>query len=202
MTVLNGALADELLAMAGRDAAVRQRLLESGQLFDGYHPEMEAVHNENGRRLAEIIERYGFPGRSLVGEDGAQAAWLIVQHAIGLPSLQRAALPLIGVLAARGEIPPVNAAMLEDRIRCFEGKRQRFGTQFDWDEADELSPLPIEDIERVDTLRAEVGLPPLERSIALHRARARASNERPPKDGAKKERERQVWLKRVGWRVT
>jgi hypothetical protein len=200
MVAPNAALTAELLAMVRRDSEVRQRLIESGQLFDGYDPEMEAVHSENGRRLAEIIEQYGFPSRDLIGEDGVHAAWLIVQHAIGLPSLQRAALPFISELAERGELPRASVAMLEDRIRYFEGKRQRYGTQFDWDERGELSPLPIEDRDRVDTVRAAVGLPALERSIALQRARARERNDRPPRDRAKKAREREAWLRRVGWR--
>src|SRR3954453_2080197 len=32
-------------------------------------------------RLAAIIAAVGWPGRSLVGEDGADAAWALAQHA-------------------------------------------------------------------------------------------------------------------------
>lgn len=39
----------------------------------------------------------------------------------------------------------VHVAMLEGRIRCNEGKRQRYGTQFDWDKDGLLSPHPIDD---------------------------------------------------------
>jgi hypothetical protein len=31
-------------------------------------------------RLRAIVSQYGWPGRSLVGEDGADAAWLLLQH--------------------------------------------------------------------------------------------------------------------------
>ena len=31
-------------------------------------------------RLRAIVSEYGWPGRSLVGEDGADAAWLLLQH--------------------------------------------------------------------------------------------------------------------------
>ena len=35
----------------------------------------------NVTRLREIISKYGWPGRSMVGRDGATAAFLILQHA-------------------------------------------------------------------------------------------------------------------------
>ena len=35
--------------------------------------------------------------------------------------------------------------MLEDRIRFFEGRRQRYGTQLDWDADGSLSPGEVED---------------------------------------------------------
>ncbi|HEY7294000.1 MAG TPA: DUF6624 domain-containing protein, partial [Dehalococcoidia bacterium] len=143
----------------------------------------------------------GFPGKSLAGEEGAQAAWIILQHAISMPALQRKSLALITELANQGEIPRTNAAMLEDRIRYLEGKRQVYGTQFDWDENGELSPLPIEDVNVVDALREKVGLPPLEVSIQQYRALAKRHGERPPTDGSKKQAEFEAWAKRVGWRT-
>jgi hypothetical protein len=35
---------------------------------------------DNTARLREIVSARGWPGRSLVGEDGATAAWLLLQH--------------------------------------------------------------------------------------------------------------------------
>jgi hypothetical protein len=64
---------------------------------------MEAVHHHNAYRLEEIIEECGWPGRSLVGEDGAAAAWLIAQHAIRLPALQRRSLTLLKEAAEKVE---------------------------------------------------------------------------------------------------
>src|SRR5688500_11170778 len=84
-------LREELLAMRAADLSMREELERLGDLAGGYHPSMEAVHADNARRLKEVIAQFGWPGRDLVGEDGAEAAWLIVQHAIGDPPLQRAA---------------------------------------------------------------------------------------------------------------
>src|SRR5262245_10098602 len=81
-------LRNELLDMAAEDQRVRAELAADGSLFDGYHPRMAEVHRRNAARLMDIIEEYGWPGRSLVGEDGAEAACLVLHHAIGDPPLQ------------------------------------------------------------------------------------------------------------------
>src|SRR5947209_4067064 len=143
---MNAALHDELLSMAAEDRRVRAELAAEGSLGDGYHPRMEEVHRQNAARLKEVIEEHGWPGRSLVGEDGAHAAWLVLQHAIGEPALQRRGLELLREAVAAGEVPAVQAAYLEDRIAFFEGRPQRFGTQYDWDDNGEISPHPVEDV--------------------------------------------------------
>ncbi|HUR93905.1 MAG TPA: DUF6624 domain-containing protein [Gemmatimonadales bacterium] len=190
----------ELLAMAELDVQVRAELAAEGTLFDGYHPRMQAVHDAHATRLAAILDAHGWPGESLVGHDGADAAWLIVQHAIAQPALQRRALVILQEAVARGQAVARQAAMLEDRIRTFEGLPQRYGTQMDWDAQGELSPLPIDDPEGVDQLRRSVGLGPLAHELETHRRRA-AGHERPPADWSARQRERDVWLRSVGWRT-
>jgi hypothetical protein len=65
--------------------------VESGELGDdAYHPAMKAVHEENNRRIKEIIRETGWPLASEVDEDGSEAAWLIVQHA--LPAVDKVGL--------------------------------------------------------------------------------------------------------------
>src|SRR5687768_9820864 len=110
--VVDPALRAELLAMAGEDRRVRAELAADGSLFDGYHPRMAEVHRRNAARLATILDRHGWPRRALVGEDGAAAAWLVLQHAIGDPPLMRRCLQLLGALAP-GEVDPARLAMLE-----------------------------------------------------------------------------------------
>src|SRR5258708_38295775 len=83
------ALWNELLAMAQEEQTVRAELAADGSLFDGYHPRMEEVHRRNAARLKGIIDEFGWPGTKLVGQEGAQAAWLLLNHALGDPPLQR-----------------------------------------------------------------------------------------------------------------
>ncbi len=187
-----------LISLSRRDLETRQRLATDGSLFDGYHPEMQAVHEENAAILDGIIQERGWPTSAMVGEDGAEAAWLIVQHAIALPEFQRRCLKLLREAAAAGSIPTWQPAFLLDRILIYEGKAQIYGTGFDWDEDGLMSPRTIADPASVDERRATVGLPPLAEAIARHRVQA----EKEPRPTSYSERERSMedWAKSVGWR--
>ena len=190
----------ELLAMAGEDHRVRSELAADGSLFEGYHPRMREVHEANADRLASILSQRGWPGEPQVGQDGAKAAWLIVQHAISRPALQREALEALRLAAARGEAPAMQPALLEDRIRTLEGRPQRFGTQFDWDESGQLSPLPVEDPSGVDERRRTIGLGPLDAAVRAQRQAAAAEGEPPPQDWQARRRGTESWLREVGRR--
>jgi hypothetical protein len=193
----------ELLEMARRDRETRAALAEDGSLFDGYHPRMEEVHRENAMRLSMIVKTTGWPGRSRVGTDAAEAAWLVVQHAIGEPAFQRAMLTVVRKAVEKGEADPRHAAMLEDRIRSLEGRPQLYGTQFDWDEAGEMSPYPeIEDPAGVDARRAAVDLPPLSLAIQRQRAGVKLSGEPVPKDLRRRRAEMDAWAEKTGWRLS
>lgn len=192
----------ELIAMAEEDLRVRGELLADGTLNDGYAPRMEAVHRRNAARLEDIVAAHGWPGRALVGDVASRAAWLVLQHAIGNPSLQRRGLEWLRAAAERDDVPEIEVAMLEDRIRVYEGKPQRYGTQFDFDRTGRITPYPIEDEAGVDGRRARLGLPSmgdLERENEEHAAEE-GHAPFPPEEWDRREREREAWLRKVGWR--
>ncbi len=198
----NEPLRRDLLEMARLDRDTRAELAASGDLFDaGYEPRMARVHARNARRLRRVIESVGWPGTDLVGADGAEAAWTILQHAIGEPDLLRRALPLLETAAREGRADPAHAAMLDDRIRFFEGRPQRYGTQLDWDAEGNLSPGEVEDPQRLAERRLAVGLPPLEEHVEALRNRAAAEGERPPADHQAYTKARDEWAASVGWRA-
>jgi len=192
-------LREELLSMAAEDGAVRERLVADGSLFDGYNPLMAIVHRRNGDRLSEMVEAHGWPGRSLVGEDGADAAWLVLHHAIGSPELQRRCLPLLEEAVELGDVPAWHAATLLDGIRFRERRPQVYGTVFDWD-GGELGPWAIEEPADVDERRALVGLPTLAEQTASVREAAAAEGDLPPADPDARRREAEAWALSVGWR--
>jgi hypothetical protein len=177
--MVSEALRAELLAMRAEDAHVRQELVEANQLGGPYVPRMEAVHTRNASRLRALIAEHGWPGEDLAGEDGAEAAWLIAQHAVGEPDFQRRALAYLRDAAARGRVPAWHAAYLEDRIALHEGRPQRYGTQWVDDPRDgRARPWTLADPERVDDLRASVGLKPL-RPVPGPVRRCRLRSDRP-----------------------
>jgi len=191
----------ELLAMARADLSVRAELAASGALFNsGYAPRMASVHRRNARRLRRIIQSVGWPGSDLVGSDGAEAAWLILQHAISEPDLLRRALPLLAAAAREGRADPAHAAMLEDRIRFFEGRPQRYGTQLDWDAGGNLSPGEVEEPQTLAERRLAVGLPPLAEHVDEARRRAASEGARPPADYRAYADARDEWAAQAGWR--
>ncbi len=119
---------------------------------------------------------------------------------LAIPHCRDADLTLLSAAAATGDVSLLHVAMLEDRIRSNEGKGQRYGTQFDWDEEGRLSPLPIEDEPNVDQRRAEIGLAPLAEDVRGKRQSALERGESPPQDWHARQAEIRQWLRSTGWR--
>ena len=184
----------QLLAMQSRDEQVRAELAADGSLFEGYHPRMEDVHRANARALAALIDAHGWPTEALVGAEGAEAAWLVAQHAIGEPDFMRRCRALVDEASAAGRVPRWQFAYLDDRIRVFEGLPQRFGTQIDLG-SDGAAPHDLEDALRVDTWRKEAGLPTLASALAKAQTDPRPTREEYDAKQAAGLR----WRKQVGW---
>ncbi|MFN4309708.1 MAG: DUF6624 domain-containing protein [Ferrovibrio sp.] len=193
-------LRQKLIAMTEEAKRVRATLSIDGSLFQGYNEKLRNLHNSQAKFLADLVDEQGWPGRSKVGEDGAAAAWMIAQQAIGLPRFMRACLEIIESEVARGEVPRWQMALLTDRIRWLEGRKQVYGTQFDWDDKGQLSPVPIEDESRVDALRALADLKPLAEGITQRRHEAAQNGEYPPGNPVARRQEFEDWAKAIGWR--
>jgi len=154
------ALRRELLEMKRVDQDVRNELIRKGA--DSPDPEAEsrmaAIDARNIKRVQEIVG-HGWPGADRVGIDGAEAAWLLVQHAPH--AIQEELFPLVEAAYHDGALSGQSYALLLDRIRVGDGKPQVYGSQakgFDQWKGHEPTLEPIEDEEHVDQRRAEVGL--------------------------------------------
>lgn len=163
-SVENPALRQELLKRFEQDQAIRNELISKGV----EHPDksilarMEVIDTANRERMRDIIRQYGWPGPELVGKDGTEAAFFLVQHA-DLP-FQKEVLPLVEKAYKSGSLSGQSYALLLDRVLVGEGKPQVYGTQAkrfeDW-KGRQPALEPIEDEANVDQRRAEVGLFPL-----------------------------------------
>ena len=196
---MNELLREDLLALKRLDESARARLAESGVLFEGYSAEMEQLHADNAAALEAILNEHGWPGVSLVGEDGAEAAWLLAQHAISRPGFQRRCVRDLRKAVAAAEAPGWQEAYLTDRIRMNERRPQVYGTQFDWNADGELSPWQIEAPAEVDKRRTEVGLVSLAEATERARRHAQEEGHGPPEDHQGSLREQTEWARRVGW---
>ena len=145
------ALRDELLAMREHDQQARKATTQ--EEFRKW-VETDAA---NQKRLKEIVARHGWPTYSMVGQDAADAAWLIVQHSDSDKDFQLKVLDMMGRLVKQGEASAKLYAYLYDRTHA----PQRYGTQGSCVSRQEWQPYEIEDIAGVDGRRRELGMPPL-----------------------------------------
>ncbi|TMC03862.1 MAG: hypothetical protein E6J41_26220 [Chloroflexi bacterium] len=122
---------------------------------------MNADRKRNVEALQETIDAYGWPTVSAVGDDGAEAAWIIAQHADHDPGFQESVLTLMRPLLRRNEVPKKCYAYLSDRVAVNNGRPQPFGTQF-LEVAGRMVPRPIMDRARLNRRRTAYGLEPFE----------------------------------------
>jgi hypothetical protein len=182
-----------------KDVKLRAKLIKNGTLSNGYNQEMEAVHNSNAKELNQIMDTIGFPTSDKVGKEASNAAWLIIQHSIGQPDFMKKCAALMEKEIENEHADQINLAYLVDRIAVLEGKPQLYGTQFDWDENGEMSPVQVDDYDTVNKRRKAIGLHTLDTQIKVMRERVKAENQRPPKDFGERQKEYNAWRKSVGW---
>ena len=140
---------DELLAMMAEDQD--ERLNGGGSV---------ATDRERTERLQEIVDEHGWPTLSMVGKEGATAAWVIAQHADFDVELQE---EILGLMHDAGDdVDASEVAYLEDRVAVNQGEPQRYGTQVRCVPGGGVEPAtPLVDEAAVDDLRAEAGMDPL-----------------------------------------
>ncbi|MGW3421577.1 DUF6624 domain-containing protein [Streptomyces phaeochromogenes] len=145
-------LAGELRRHADADEQARIGCIQTGELGD-----LSRIDADNTAWVKTVIAKHGWPGFSLVGSQGADDAWLLVQHADRDPEFQRQALDLLISAVEAGEAPARHLAYLTDRVLVSEGKPQLYGTQYT-DEGDILQPRPVQDLKGLDERRVAMGL--------------------------------------------
>ena len=163
--VENPELRRTLLAMKERDQQIRQALVEKqqsgAQLTFEDVARIDSVDQIHTARMKTLVDAHGWPGTDLVGPEGANAAFLLVQHADHDLAFQKRCLTLLREAFANEQAPGRQVALLTDRVRVAEGQPQLYGTQAQLQNG-EIVFQPIEDSLQVNARRAEMGLMPIE----------------------------------------
>jgi 23S rRNA (guanosine2251-2'-O)-methyltransferase len=168
------AAAEALYAVADADAAVGRELdrrlagpatplIAALSAWDEAPPEagpLLEVNAANADRLATVIDEGGWPGLREVGAEGADAAWMLAQHADRSNDARRSWLPALAEAVAAGDADPRHLATLADRVAAVAGEPQPYGTIAMLAPDGEVEyPLPPADPGSLDTRRAAIGLP-------------------------------------------
>ncbi|GAK99751.1 hypothetical protein JCM19314_936 [Nonlabens ulvanivorans] len=191
-------IAHKIIQLKDADLALRDELIQKGQLSNGYDTDMEQLHIKNAEQLNEIINLIGYPTIEKVGHEASEAAWLIIQHAISKPDFMKRCVLLLQH-TDHNDTVKLNLAYLTDRIAVFEERQQLYGTQFDWDANGELSPQAYDDLNKVNERRKALDLPTLEEQTQMIRQRAKEEKQSTPTDFEKRKKEIRAWKKKVGW---
>ena len=161
-------LREELIKRVEQDQAIRDEMIKKGadHIDKATEARMAIIDSDNTARMKEIVKRYGWPGPELVGRDGTDAAFLLVQHSPDL-ALQKKMLTLVRGAYEAGKLSAWNYALLLDRVLVREGKPQVYGMSVNHWNGKEPVLDPIEDEGNVDKRRAKIGLPSLSEYLEM-----------------------------------
>ena len=161
---LNKPLVKQLDSIYTDDQKYRIQIDEIGKKFGYESKEMKAlwkiVNEKDSINLIEIkniLEKYGWLGEDVIGNQGNLTLFLVIQHSD--LATQEKYLPMMREAVKKGKASGGSLAMLEDRVALRQGKRQIYGNQIGRDPDTNLRfVLPLDDPDNVDKRRAEVGL--------------------------------------------
>ncbi|MCA9779389.1 MAG: hypothetical protein KC800_21830, partial [Candidatus Eremiobacteraeota bacterium] len=141
-----------------KDIVWRADLDQSARLKNS--PLWESIDQDNTEWAKRVVEAYGWPRKSLVGEEPAHLFWLLVQHTPEL-EFQEKCLALMTEAVESGEADPKDLAYLYDRVQLYNKKPQKYGTQLVGVEGGGFKLWIVEDPESLDSRRVELGMRPI-----------------------------------------
>lgn len=123
---------------------------------------MKKADSLNLSKVQSLLDN-GWPDN--LNFQGNQTIFLVIQHAD--LETQKQYLPAIENAVKENKSLPSNLALLKDRIALREGNKQIYGSQVFIDSNTGAKYVqPLENPEKVDSLRAEVGLPTMQIYLA------------------------------------
>jgi len=156
---LNKKLRNELLKLQEKNQERLEKDIRENRKPDAFLKRMREARDKNTVRLCKILKQYGWPTRSLVGQEGVEAAFFVLRNS-SARQLNVDLVPVIVAAVAQGEISRPEVSSFIDRLRLQAGLKQLFGSQATIIDGF-LVLFPIEAESQVDVRRKQYELPPL-----------------------------------------
>ncbi|WP_343304596.1 DUF6624 domain-containing protein [Chitinophaga niabensis] len=139
------------------DSIAKARNISVAEVYNVLSAEMVRIDSANMRFTDSVIKIYGYPGKSLVGENASYAAWSVIQHSNRIDEF----MPLLKDAADKGELDFHFYAMTLDRQLMYKRQEQIYGTQGSMvtlkNGEKGMIIWPIKDPEGVDERRRKAG---------------------------------------------
>ena len=159
------------------DQSVRQWVQNMSSLSPdeivAYSIKMVETDSLNRVAVANILDKEGWPNG--LSDKANKAIWLVIVHSD--IDFQEKYLPYVESKVNDGIVDKAEFATLYDKMMKHKGLPQRYGTQVNMDilivgdieESKTISLWPVEDMEHLDSIRASVGLQPIEEYLEIVR---------------------------------
>ena len=119
--IVNGNLSDQRKTELLTQMNLKESDIDGNKKFDL----MRKIDSINILEIERIINKYGYPSKSTVGEPANKAVFYVIQHSDKINKY----LPIIRKAAENGDIAKTSLAMMEDRNLMEKGLEQIYGTQ-------------------------------------------------------------------------
>lgn len=117
-------------------------------------------HKVNIKKVRNILDNYGWPEKSIIGEQGNRTICNVLQH--DKPEIRELYLPMMRQAVFDENLDPRLLVRAEDRIATDKGELQIYGGQMKYyPETQSFNVWPVYDPVNIDVRRAEIGLEPI-----------------------------------------
>tara|TARA_B110000014_G_C19912179_1_gene472045 strand:+ start:89 stop:769 length:681 start_codon:yes stop_codon:yes gene_type:complete len=142
-----------------RDSLIEKYGVESKEV-QGQQEIYERNHAINERKVKVILDKYGWPGKDIIGEQGNWTICNVIQHSDNEVRVKY--LPMMRQAVKDKKLHPRFLVRTEDRIATERGDLQIYGGQMKYyPETKSFNVWPVYDPVNIDKRRAEIGLEPI-----------------------------------------
>lgn len=132
--------------------------MSASQAINHYSKLQKDIDSSNTHFVEAIFKRYGYPGKSFVGDSTSEAAWYVIQHSKKIDDY----IPVIKEAAEAHELTFRLYAMMLDRYLMNRNQEQIYGSQMTMrtlkaTKKNEWIVWPIKAPKNVNALRKKAG---------------------------------------------